>query len=133
MGLCFSRRRFGNRSSQRTNASTLDAEEEASRSGDTTFCDENENVPEDVVFKRFTQDAVRKSNLSINSCVSVGSTMSAYGKKKRRAPQPPRRVEKLETSEVSLCGGTRLVHCSVCSRLNVSFLFPYCAEVYRRA
>ncbi|XP_076680532.1 uncharacterized protein LOC143375393 isoform X2 [Andrena cerasifolii] len=94
-------RRFGNRSSQRANASTLDAEEEASRSGDTTFCDENENVPEDVVFKRFTQDAVRKSNLSINSCVSVGSTMSAYGKKKRRAPQPPRRVEKLETSEKS--------------------------------
>ncbi|XP_076182816.1 uncharacterized protein LOC143154761 [Ptiloglossa arizonensis] len=93
-------RRFGNRSSQRTNAaSTLDSEEEANRSGDATFCDENENVPEDYAFKRFTQDAVRKSNLSINSCVSVGSTMSAYGRKKRRAPQPPRRVEKLETSE----------------------------------
>ncbi|XP_043258220.1 uncharacterized protein LOC122400702 [Colletes gigas] len=92
-------RRFGNRSSQRTNAGTLDSEDEANRSGDAAFCDENENVPEDYVFKRFTQDAVRKSNLSINSCISVGSTMSAYGRKKRRAPQPPRRLEKLETSE----------------------------------
>lgn len=93
-------RRFGNRSSQRTNANTVDSEEEASRSGDVTLCDENENVPEDYVFKRYSQDAVRKSNLSINSCVSVGSTMSAYGRKKRRAPQPPRRVEKLDTTEV---------------------------------
>ncbi|XP_076627003.1 uncharacterized protein LOC143344639 [Colletes latitarsis] len=92
-------RRFGNRSSQRTNAGTLDSKDEANRSGDAAFCDENENVPEDYVFKRFTQDAVRKSNLSINSCISVGSTMSAYGRKKRRAPQPPRRLEKLETSE----------------------------------
>ncbi|KZC11751.1 PREDICTED: uncharacterized protein LOC107189930 [Dufourea novaeangliae] len=92
-------RRFGNRSSQRANAITLESEEEASRSGDAAFCDENENVPEDYVFKRFTQDAVRKSNLSINSCISVGSTMSSYGRKKRRAPQPPRRVEKIEVSE----------------------------------
>lgn len=92
-------RRFGNRSSQRTHASAVDSEEEASRSGDVTLCDENENVPEDYVFKRYSQDAVRKSNLSINSCVSVGSTMSAYGRKKRRAPQPPRRVEKLDTTE----------------------------------
>ncbi|XP_076545274.1 piwi-like protein Siwi [Osmia lignaria lignaria] len=93
-------RRFGNRSSQRTNSSTVDSEEEASRSGDVTLCDENENVPEDYVFKRFTQDAVRKSNLSINSCVSVGSTISVYGRKKRKAPQPPRRVEKLDTEKV---------------------------------
>ncbi|XP_031829631.1 uncharacterized protein LOC116425710 [Nomia melanderi] len=92
-------RRFGNRSSQRANAGTLDSEEEASRMGDAAFCDENENVPDDYVFKRCSQDAVRKSNLSINSCISVGSTMSSYGRKKRRAPQPPRRVEKVETNE----------------------------------
>ncbi|XP_076233886.1 uncharacterized protein LOC143178862 isoform X2 [Calliopsis andreniformis] len=94
-------RRFGNRSSQRMNANTQDSEEETNRSSDTAFCDENENVPDDYVFKRCTQDAVRKSNLSINSCVSVGSTMSAYGRKKRRAPQPPRLVDKLETSEIA--------------------------------
>ncbi|XP_012171700.1 uncharacterized protein LOC100648112 [Bombus terrestris] len=92
-------RRFGNRSSQRMNANTLDSEEEASRSGDVTICDENENVPGDYMFKRYSQDAVRKSNLSINSCVSVGSTMSTHGRKKRRAPQPPRRPENLETNE----------------------------------
>lgn len=92
-------RRFGNRASQRANASTLDPEDEAGRPVDATYCDENENVPEDYVFKRFTQDAVRKSNLSINSCTSVGSTMSAYGRKKRRAPQPPRSIAKVETSE----------------------------------
>ncbi|XP_076644981.1 uncharacterized protein LOC143354599 isoform X2 [Halictus rubicundus] len=94
-------RRFGNRASQRANASTLDSEDEAGRPVDTAFCDENENVPEDYVFKRFTQDAVRKSNLSINSCTSVGSTMSAYGRKKRRAPQPPRPIAKVETSEIT--------------------------------
>ncbi|CAL7945602.1 unnamed protein product [Xylocopa violacea] len=92
-------RRFGNRASQRTNASTLDSEDEASRSGDVTMCDENENVPGDYIFKRFSQDAVRKSNLSINSCVSIGSTMSSYGRKKRKAPQPPRRPENVETNE----------------------------------
>ncbi|XP_017759316.1 PREDICTED: uncharacterized protein LOC108550164 [Eufriesea mexicana] len=92
-------RRFGNRSSQRVIANTLDSEEEASRSGDVMICDENENVPGDYVFKRYSQDAVRKSNLSINSCVSVGSTMSSYGRKKRRAPQPPRRPENVETNE----------------------------------
>lgn len=81
-------RRFGNRASQRANASTLELE-----------IDENENVPEDYVFRRFTHDAVRKSNLSINSCTSVGSTMSAYGRKKRKAPQPPRSIPKVETSE----------------------------------
>ncbi|XP_053988040.1 muscle M-line assembly protein unc-89-like isoform X3 [Hylaeus volcanicus] len=94
-------RRLGNRSSQRPNTGTVDPEEETNRSGDAAFCDENENVPDDYVFKRFTQDAVRKSNLSINSCISVGSTMSAYGRKKRRAPQPPRRLEKVESSEVN--------------------------------
>ncbi|XP_054007570.1 muscle M-line assembly protein unc-89-like isoform X1 [Hylaeus anthracinus] len=94
-------RRLGNRSSQRSTTGTVDPEEETNRSGDAAFCDENENVPDDYVFKRFTQDAVRKSNLSINSCISVGSTMSAYGRKKRRAPQPPRRLEKVESSEVN--------------------------------
>ncbi|KAK2577269.1 hypothetical protein KPH14_003407 [Odynerus spinipes] len=91
--------RSGIRSSQRLNASTLDSEEETSRSGDVTLRDENENVPEDYVFKRFGQDAVRRSNISINSCVSISSTASAYGRKKRRAPQPPRRTEQLETPE----------------------------------
>lgn len=92
-------RRSGIRSSQRLNASNLDSEEEISRSGDVTLRDENENVPEDYVFKRFGHDAVRRSNISINSCVSIGSTASAYGRKKRRAPQPPKRVEQLETPE----------------------------------
>ncbi|XP_078036021.1 uncharacterized protein LOC144469510 [Augochlora pura] len=91
-------RRFGIRASQRANQSTVDSEDDG-RPGDPTFCDENENVPEDYVFKRFTQDAVRKSNLSINSCTSIGSTMSSYGRKKRRAPQPPRPPIKVETTE----------------------------------
>lgn len=65
------------------------------------LCDENENVSGDYMFKRYSQDAIRKSNLSINSCVSIGSTMSSYGRKKRRAPQPPRRSENIETNEVS--------------------------------
>lgn len=91
-------RRFGNRSSQRLNGITSDLEEDpANRSGNVSLKDENENMPEDYVFKRFSQDAVRKSNLSINSCVSVTSTASTYGRKKRRAPQPPKRKEQLET------------------------------------
>ncbi|XP_011264481.1 uncharacterized protein LOC105256345 [Camponotus floridanus] len=91
-------RRFGNRSSQRLNGTTSDLEEDlANQSGNVSLKDENENVPEDYVFKRFSQDAVRKSNLSINSCVSVTSTASTYGRKKRRAPQPPKRKEPLET------------------------------------
>ncbi|KAF7417472.1 hypothetical protein HZH68_000125 [Vespula germanica] len=94
-------RRSGNRSSQRLNMSNLDLEEETSRSADVTLRDENENVPEDYVFKRFGQDSVRRSNISINSCVSIGSTASGYGRKKRRAPQPPRRTEQLETPEES--------------------------------
>ncbi|XP_014472171.1 PREDICTED: uncharacterized protein LOC106743139 [Dinoponera quadriceps] len=95
-------RRFGNRSSQRLNAGASDLDEEAHRSGDVTLRDENENVPEDYVFKRFSQDAVRRSNLSINSCVSVTSTASTYGRKKRRAPQPPQRKEpQLETPQES--------------------------------
>ncbi|XP_050451271.1 uncharacterized protein LOC126851394 isoform X1 [Cataglyphis hispanica] len=92
-------RRFGNRSSQRLNGITSDLEEDpANRSSNVSLKDENENVPEDYVFKRFSQDAVRKSNLSINSCVSVTSTASTYGRKKRRAPQPPKRKEQLEIS-----------------------------------
>lgn len=75
-------------------------DEEASRPGDVTLRDENENVPEDYVFKRFSQDAVRRSNLSINSCISVTSTASTYGRKKRRAPQPPQRKEQLEIPQV---------------------------------
>ncbi|XP_012275690.1 muscle M-line assembly protein unc-89 isoform X2 [Orussus abietinus] len=93
-------KRNSQRSSLRLNV-TLDSEEDfperASRSNDVSLRDENENVADDYVFKRFSQDAVRRSNLSINSCISVSSTVSAYGRKKRRAPQPPRRVEQLET------------------------------------
>jgi len=92
-------RRFGNRSSQRLNGTTSDVEEDSiHQSRNVSLRDENENVPEDYVFKRFNQDAVRKSNLSINSCISVTSTTSAYGRKKRRAPQPPKQKEQLDTS-----------------------------------
>lgn len=92
-------RRFGNRSSQRTYGSPFDPEEEnAGRMADVSLRDENENVPEDYVFKRCSQDVVRKSNLSINSCVSVTSTASAYGRKKRRAPQPPK-LDQLEAPQ----------------------------------
>lgn len=96
----FFRRRFGNRSSQRLNGTTLDIEEDSTnRSGNISLTDENENVPEDYVFKRFNQDAVRRSNLSINSCISVTSATSTYGRKKRRAPQPPKQnKEQLNTS-----------------------------------
>ncbi|XP_071578443.1 uncharacterized protein [Temnothorax nylanderi] len=91
-------RRFGNRSSQRLNGTTSDMEEDSiNRSGNVSLRDENENVPEDYVFKRFNQDAVRRSNLSINSCTSVTSTTSTYGRKKRRAPQPPKQKEQLDT------------------------------------
>ncbi|KAK9302238.1 hypothetical protein QLX08_005684 [Tetragonisca angustula] len=100
-------RRFGNRSSQRMNANTLDLEAEANRLGDIMMCDENENVSGDYMFKRYSQDTVRKSNLSINSCVSVGSTMSSYGRKKRRAPQPPRHLENVETNE-KIAEGTNI-------------------------
>lgn len=95
----FLRRRFGNRSSQRLNGTTSDVEEElTNRSGNVSLRDENENMPEDYVFKRFNQDAVRKSNLSINSCISVTSMTSTYGRKKRRAPQPPKQnKEQLDT------------------------------------
>ncbi|EZA61548.1 hypothetical protein DMN91_004313 [Ooceraea biroi] len=95
-------RRFGNRASQRSNGPVSNLEEDsANRPGDTSLRDENENVAEDYVFKRFSQDAVRRSNVSINSCVSVTSTASTYGRKKRRAPQPPQRREQLETSPES--------------------------------
>jgi len=94
----FLRRRFGNRSSQRLNGTTLDVEEDSlNRSGNISLRDENENMPEDYVFKRFNQDTVRRSNLSINSCISVISTASTYGRKKRRAPQPPKQKEQLDT------------------------------------
>lgn len=89
-------RRFGNRSSQRLSGTTLE-EDSTNRSGNISLRDENENVPEDYVFKRFNQDAVRRSNLSINSCISVTSTTSTYGRKKRRAPQPPKQKEQLDT------------------------------------
>ncbi|XP_011167600.1 uncharacterized protein LOC105201331 [Solenopsis invicta] len=92
-------RRFGNRSSQRLNGTTSDMEEDSTnRSGNVNLRDENENVPEDYVFKRFNQDAVRRSNLSINSCTSVTSMTSTYGRKKRRAPQPPKQKEQLDTA-----------------------------------
>ncbi|XP_033226216.1 protein piccolo-like isoform X2 [Belonocnema kinseyi] len=53
--------------------------------------------------------AVRRSNLSINSCMSISSTAS--GRKKRRAPQPPRlkdSVEIAEESNISLSKTTEL-------------------------
>ncbi|XP_011869588.1 PREDICTED: uncharacterized protein LOC105562983 [Vollenhovia emeryi] len=91
-------RRFGNRSSQRLNGTVSDVEEDSTnRFGNVNLRDENENVPEDYVFKRFNQDAVRRSNLSINSCISINSTTSTYGRKKRRAPQPPKQKEQLDT------------------------------------
>lgn len=83
------------RSSQRLN--NLDPE--------TTFRDENENLPDDYLFKRCSQDIVRRSNVSINSCVSVSSTASAYGRKKRRAPNPPKSKEPLETPQVNITLG----------------------------
>ncbi|CAD1473284.1 unnamed protein product, partial [Heterotrigona itama] len=101
-------RRFGNRSSQRMNTNNLDLEEEADRLGDVMICDENENVSGDYMFKRYSQDTVRKSNLSINSCVSVGSTMSSYGRKKRRAPQPPRHLENAEKTNEKITEGTNI-------------------------
>ncbi|KYM96798.1 PREDICTED: uncharacterized protein LOC108779066 [Cyphomyrmex costatus] len=92
-------RKFGNRSSQRLNGITVDTEEDSTnRSTNISLRDENENMPEDYVFKRFNQDAVRRSNLSINSCTSITSTTSTYGRKKRRAPQPPKQKEHLDTS-----------------------------------
>lgn len=96
----FFRRRFGNRSSQRLNGTRLEVEEDSTnRSGNISLTDENENVPEDYVFKRFNQDVVRRSNLSINSCISVTSATSTHGRKKRRAPQPPKQnKEQLDTS-----------------------------------
>lgn len=91
-------RRSGLRASQRFTPSS-DIEEEGFKSGDVTLRDENENVPDDYIFKRFTQDAVRKSNLSINSCISISSTASGYHRKKRRAPQPPKPKSPVETPE----------------------------------
>ncbi|XP_077260001.1 uncharacterized protein LOC143896212 [Temnothorax americanus] len=91
-------RRFGNRSSQRLNGTTSDMEEDSiDRFGNVSLRDENENVPEDYVFKRFNQDAVRRSNLSINSSTSVTSATSIHGRKKRRAPQPPKQKEHVDT------------------------------------
>ncbi|KAL6259906.1 hypothetical protein P5V15_009817 [Pogonomyrmex californicus] len=100
-------RRFGNRSSQRLNGTMSDLEEDSGNpSGNVSLRDENENVPEDYVFKRFNQDAVRKSNLSINSCTSVTSTASTYGRKKRRAPQPPKQKEQLDIPLENNCQST---------------------------
>lgn len=91
-------RRSGLRASQRFSPSS-DIEEESLKSGDVRIRDENENVPDDYVFKRFSQDAVRKSNLSINSCMSISSTASGYTRKKRRAPQPPKPKSPVENKE----------------------------------
>ncbi|XP_043463893.1 uncharacterized protein LOC122499538 [Leptopilina heterotoma] len=91
-------RRSGLRASQRFSPSS-DIEEEGLKSDDVRIRDENENVPDDYVFKRFSQDAVRKSNLSINSCMSISSTASGYTRKKRRAPQPPKPKSPVENKE----------------------------------
>ncbi|XP_020292260.1 uncharacterized protein LOC109858943 [Pseudomyrmex gracilis] len=94
-------RRFGVRSSQRLNGTASDLEDDSvTRASDAGLRDENENMAEDYIFKRFSQDAVRRSNLSINSCVSVTSTASTYRRKKRRAPDPPKQKEQLEASVV---------------------------------
>ncbi|XP_035735484.1 CUE domain-containing protein 5-like isoform X2 [Vespa mandarinia] len=129
-------RRSGNRSSQRLNTSNLDLEEETSRSGDVTLRDENENVPEDYVFKRFGQDSVRRSNISINSCVSIGSTASGYGRKKRRAPQPPRRTEQLETpeeSEIKQTPDTTNVELQITEPIDISRVTENIDEMTKRS
>lgn len=129
-------RRSGIRSSQRLNPSNVDSEDETSRSGDVTLRDENENVPEDYVFKRFGQDAVRRSNISINSCVSIGSTASTYGRKKRRAPQPPRRTEQLETPEendVKQTSNTSNVELQITEPIDISRVTENIDEMTKRS
>ncbi|XP_074098064.1 uncharacterized protein LOC141526834 [Cotesia typhae] len=84
-------RRGGVRSSQRLNVPNDHHINSSNNSIKSTVADENENMPEDYVFKRVNHDSmagVRKSNLSINSCVSMTSVY-ASGRKKRRAPPPP--------------------------------------------
>lgn len=78
----------------------MDIDEDINRSINVNIRDENENVWEDYAFKRFNQNAVRKSNLSISSCISVNSTASTHGRKKRRAPQPPKQKDQSEISLV---------------------------------
>ncbi|XP_034951810.1 probable WRKY transcription factor protein 1 [Chelonus insularis] len=95
------------RSSNRYN-STLNRSENSPKST-STMTDENENMPEDYVFKRCNHDTVRKSNLSINSCVSMTSVYHS-GRKKRRAPpppekkpdslQPPKEINGIQNSEI---------------------------------
>ncbi|KAK0166193.1 hypothetical protein PV328_004634 [Microctonus aethiopoides] len=80
-------KRSGIRSSQRLCVPS-DIDENNSSIRNDTMIDENENIPEDCVFKRFNRSAVQKSNLSINSCISMSSVYHS-GRKKRRAPQPP--------------------------------------------
>ncbi|KAI4490211.1 hypothetical protein M0802_010845 [Mischocyttarus mexicanus] len=128
-------RRSATRSSQRLNISNLDLEEDTSRSGDVTLRDENENVPDDYVFKRFGQDSVRRSNISINSCVSIGSTASGYGRKKRRAPQPPRRAEQLETpeeNEVKQTPDTSKVELEIAESIDISRVTENIDEMTKR-
>uniref|UniRef100_A0A0C9PR75 Uncharacterized protein n=1 Tax=Fopius arisanus TaxID=64838 RepID=A0A0C9PR75_9HYME len=89
-------KRGGVRGSQRLAVSQDPEERVQMRNGN--YTDENENM-QDFVFKRCSNDAVRRSNLSINSCVSVGSVY-ASGRKKRRAPLPPvKRPEVLEVPQ----------------------------------
>ncbi|XP_046409370.1 putative uncharacterized protein DDB_G0292292 isoform X2 [Neodiprion fabricii] len=85
----------------RVNVLEAPAEEPLDRDigSDLTMRDENENLADDFVFRRCSQDAVRRSNLSINSCVSTASGISMSGRKKRRAPQPPQRKESAENHE----------------------------------
>ncbi|XP_063984982.1 serine/arginine repetitive matrix protein 1-like [Diachasmimorpha longicaudata] len=93
-------KRGGVRASQRLSLQNRDDDPVQMRNE--KYTDENENMPEDFVFKRCSNDAVRKSNLSINSCMSVGSVY-ASGRKKRRAPLPPgKKPEPLESPKEAL-------------------------------
>lgn len=95
-------RRHGRRSIPRVNVSEVfeeDLHEGGGIRSDFSLRDENENLSDDFVFRRCSQDAVRRSNISINSCVSTASGMSTLGRKKRRAPQPPQRKEPSESPE----------------------------------
>ncbi|XP_015116619.1 uncharacterized protein LOC107040868 [Diachasma alloeum] len=94
-------KRGGFRASQRL-ALPQDPDDDKVQMRNGNYRDENENMQEDFVFKRCSNDAVRKSNLSINSCMSVGSVY-ASGRKKRRAPLPPgKKSEPLESPKETL-------------------------------
>ncbi|CAD6243810.1 GSCOCG00013150001-RA-CDS [Cotesia congregata] len=113
-------RRGGVRSSQRLNVPNDHHINSSNNSIKSTVADENENMPEDYVFKRVNHDSmagVRKSNLSINSCVSMTSVY-ASGRKKRRAPPPPTlKCSKLRFGFTNIC-----ITLEILVRLTFNFL-----------